>query len=337
MFIGREEELNFLESRYSESNGQLIVLYGRRRIGKTETLRKFCENKDNVFYSCTEVTDQQQLKGFSERILQKDIPAARYIDKFADWQQALKSVREFPGSGKKLLVIDEFPYMVKGNRAIPSILQNLWDTELKNENIMIILCGSSMSFMENDILAEKNPLYGRTTGILKMQEMDYFTAAQFFPQYNAVEKITEQAQLEVPDTLVQRQADAMKKEDEEKIEESKNMTLEKFLEESSTTAEEYEENIRKQAEALVRRSLVLDKIAENLGITVEREDFAAEMTTLASTYQIDADRLVNSIFKDEKRLVEMANRIKYKKTVKAIMESVQINDTEEPQFVPAAE
>lgn len=195
MFIGREEELNFLESRYSESNGQLIVLYGRRRIGKTETLRKFCENKDNVFYSCTEVTDQQQLKGFSERILQKDIPAARYIDKFADWQQALKSVREFPGSGKKLLVIDEFPYMVKGNRAIPSILQNLWDTELKNENIMIILCGSSMSFMENDILAEKNPLYGRTTGILKMQEMDYFTAAQFFPQYNAVEKITAYAVL----------------------------------------------------------------------------------------------------------------------------------------------
>ena len=156
-------------------------------------------------------------------------------------------------------------------------------------------------------------------------------------EYYAVEKITEQAQLEVPDTLVQRQADAMKKEDEEKIEKSKNMTLEKFLEESSTTAEEYEENIRKQAEALVRRSLVLDKIAENLGITVEREDFAAEMTTLASTYQIDADRLVNSIFKDEKRLVEMANRIKYKKTVKAIMESVQINDTEEPQFVPAAE
>ncbi len=156
-------------------------------------------------------------------------------------------------------------------------------------------------------------------------------------EYNAVEKITEQAQLDVPETLVTRQAEAMKKEDAEKIEKSKNMTLDRFLEESSTTAEEYDANIKKQAEAIVRRSLVLDKIADTLGITVEKADFEAEMAELAATYRIDADRLVNSLFKDEKRLVEMANKIKYKKTVKAIMDSVQINDTEEPQFVPAAE
>ncbi|NLB83334.1 MAG: trigger factor [Synergistaceae bacterium] len=154
-------------------------------------------------------------------------------------------------------------------------------------------------------------------------------------EYNAVEKITELAQLDLPETLIARQGEAMKKEDAEKIEKSKNMTLDKFLEESSTTAEEYEENIRKQAEAIVRRSLILDKIAENLGITVEREDFTAEMSKLAATYQIDADRLVNSLFKDEKSLIEMANKIKYRKTVKAIMDSVQINDTEEQQSDPA--
>ena len=156
-------------------------------------------------------------------------------------------------------------------------------------------------------------------------------------EYSAVEKITEQAQLDVPDTLVERQAEAMKKEDAEKIEKSKNMTLDEFLKESSTTAGEYEENIKKQAEGIVRRSLVLDKIAENLGITVERDDFTTEMANVAATYHIDADRLVNSLFKDEKRLLEMANKIKYRKTVKGIMDSVQINDTDEPQSVPAAE
>lgn len=173
---------------------------------------------------------------------------------------------------------------------------------------------------------------------IKKRILERITAEnQSQAEYSAVEKVTEQAQLDVPESLISRQTEAMKKEDAEKIEKSKNMTLDKFLEESSTTAEEYEENIRKQAEGIVRRSLILDKIAENLGITVEREDFTAEMSKLAATYQIDADRLVNSLFKDEKRLVEMANSIKYRKTVKAIMDSVQINDTEEPQIVPAAE
>ena len=156
-------------------------------------------------------------------------------------------------------------------------------------------------------------------------------------EYSAVEKVTELAQLDVPESLIARQIEAMKKEDAERIEKSKNMTLEEFLEEAGTTPEEYGENVRKQAEGIVRRSLVLDKIAEKLGITVEREDFAVEMSKLAATYQIDADRLVNSLFKDEKRLVEMANSIKYKKTVKALMDIIQINDTEKPQFVPSAE
>ena len=63
---------------------------------------------------------------------------------------------------KKLIIIDEFPYMCKGNKSIPSILQNLWDGELRETNVMIILCGSAMSFIEKELLAEKNPLYGRT-------------------------------------------------------------------------------------------------------------------------------------------------------------------------------
>ncbi|MCL2580224.1 MAG: ATP-binding protein [Oscillospiraceae bacterium] len=189
MFIGRQSELQYLEEKYNAPGGQLVVLYGRRRVGKTETLRKFCEGKSHVFYSCTESPDELQLTAFSERMLQKGLPAARYIKRFAGWAEALGGISELPADGKKLLVIDEFPYMVKGNTAIPSLLQNLWDEGIKDANVMIVLCGSAMSFIEKEILAEKNPLYGRATGILKMTEMSFYDAIQFVPSYSALDRI----------------------------------------------------------------------------------------------------------------------------------------------------
>jgi len=189
MFIGREEELNFLEERYQAEEAQLLVLYGRRRIGKTETLRHFCEGKPHVFYSCTECTDEQQLKAFSERMLRTGMSAARYVDTFTSWEMALKSIVDLPGESKKLLIIDEFPYMVRMNQEIPSVLQKLWDQLLKDSSVMIILCGSAMSFIEKEILAEKNPLYGRATGILKMKEMGFYDAIQFFPKFSLEDKI----------------------------------------------------------------------------------------------------------------------------------------------------
>ena len=189
MFIGRKDELNFLEEKYQSNSGELIVIYGRRRVGKTETIKRFCEGKKHVFYTCVECPDEQQLKGISNRLLKTDMPAANYIKSFSDWEQAFSSITEIPGNEKKILVIDEFPYMVRVNHSIPSILQKLWDEELKNQNVMIILCGSAMSFIEKEILAEKNPLYGRATGILKMKEMDFYDAVQFVPNYTAEEKI----------------------------------------------------------------------------------------------------------------------------------------------------
>ena len=195
MFFGREDERAFLEDKYHAEGGQLLIIYGRRRVGKTETLRKFCEDKEHVFFSCTESPDGQQLAAFSARVLQKGVPASKYVTRFPDWQQAFESIADLPGDGKKLVVIDEFPYMVRNNSSIPSILQNLWDAKLKNKNVMIILCGSAMSFIEKEILAEKNPLYGRATGILKMREMDVYDAVKFLPNYSPLEKITAYAVL----------------------------------------------------------------------------------------------------------------------------------------------
>lgn len=190
MFIGREAELQFLNDKYEENKGQLIVLYGRRRVGKTETLREFCKGKPHIFFSCTQTTDRVQLAKFSKQLLKEDIPAKQYVTEFADWEKAFRAILDLPyGDEKKLVIIDEFPYMCRGNKSIPSILQNLWDAEFKNSNVMLILCGSAMSFIEKELLAEKNPLYGRATGIYKMKEMGFYDAIKFFPDYSPKDKV----------------------------------------------------------------------------------------------------------------------------------------------------
>ncbi|MGI6784437.1 MAG: trigger factor [Aminivibrio sp.] len=160
-------------------------------------------------------------------------------------------------------------------------------------------------------------------------------ANQSKAEHDAVEQISGKAELLVPQTLVSRQAESMKKDDEERILRGRNITMDQYLEEIGTSMDKYNEEILARAEAIVRRSLVLDKIADDMKITVEKEDFEGEMASMASTYGIDAGHLVNSLFKDEKNLMEMANRIKYKKTVKAIMDEVKINgagtgETESP-------
>jgi len=190
MFIGRTQELAFLEDRYNANGGQLLVLYGRRRVGKTELLHHFCTDKPHVFYSCREISDEKQLSAFSGRLFNSGISAPKYDDALSDWEKALSAVLELPAGGaKKLLIIDEFPYMCKGNPSIPSILQILWDEKLKNQNVMIILCGSAMSFIEKNILSKKNPLYGRATGIYKMKELPFDDAIKFFPNFSDIDKM----------------------------------------------------------------------------------------------------------------------------------------------------
>lgn len=189
MFIGRKKELAFFDKKFENEKGQLIVLYGRRRIGKTELLREFSRDKAHVFYSCTETTDEKQIENFSKRLF-KLYKESEYLTSFVQWEEAFDYFLNSKVDGKKLLIIDEFPYMVRGNKSIPSILQNFWDETLKDENIMIVLCGSSMSFMEQEILGEKNPLYGRTTGIYKMNPLDFGDAKDFFGKYSIEEAIT---------------------------------------------------------------------------------------------------------------------------------------------------
>ncbi len=189
LFIGRESELQFLNDAYESDKAEFIVLYGRRRVGKTELLNEFCKDKDAIFYTCREYTDTVQLKSFTEKVKTYNISALDFVDSFSSWEHAFASVMMLPTDKKKLLIIDEFPYACKSNESIPSVLQVLWDERLRHENVMIVLCGSAMSFIERNLLSEKNPLYGRTTGIYKLKPLPFCDAQKFFPDYSTEDKI----------------------------------------------------------------------------------------------------------------------------------------------------
>lgn len=188
MFIGRTQELQFLNEHYLSSKAEFIALYGRRRVGKTELLTEFCKDKPNLFFACTETTDKQQFLKFSECVLSYG-NSRSLIKAFADWEDIFSRLPDLAGNSRLVVVIDEFPYMCKGNTSIPSILQSLWDHKLKHSNLMIVISGSSLSFMEDEILSSKNPLYGRMTGNYKLEPMPFGDAIKFFPHYSTEEKI----------------------------------------------------------------------------------------------------------------------------------------------------
>jgi len=193
MFVGRQQELDFLEEQYASEGGQLVVIYGRRRVGKTELLRHFCQGKQHIFFVARETTDLQQLKLFTEKAIK--YAGLNFELDFRGWDDAFRFIVDLPSDAKHLIIFDEFPYAVQNNRTLPSLLQGLWDELLAKKNIMLVLCGSAMSFIEKEILAEKNPLYGRATGIYKVDEFDYKTAAQFFPGYSAIDRVRAYAML----------------------------------------------------------------------------------------------------------------------------------------------
>lgn len=189
-FIGRTHELEFLESCYADKKAQLVFLYGRRRVGKTEVLSQFAAGKQCVFFAAQSSTKEGQLASFSRQMFEAGAPAGRYVSQYTDWQSALRDISSLPfGNARKLIIFDEFPYLVKSDPSLPSVLQNLWDHTLCHENLMIIICGSAMSFIEKELLSEKAPLYGRATGILKMEPMSYREAAEFLPNYNVEDRI----------------------------------------------------------------------------------------------------------------------------------------------------
>lgn len=188
MFIDRKTELELLGQRYRSNQAELFVLYGRRRVGKTELLHAFCADKPHIFFIATLSSDSEQLATFSQQVYgftHADVPSGFT---FPSWEAALRALGELPGQPKPIIVLDEFTYLISGNKAIPSILQKVWDETLKNTQIMIVLCGSYIGMMETEVLGYQAPLYGRRTASTLLRPMDLASSALFFPSYSAEEK-----------------------------------------------------------------------------------------------------------------------------------------------------
>ena len=145
-FIGRASELAALEREYQRDDG-FVVIYGRRRVGKTTLIKEFLKQKNAFYFLATKEVDSQSMKRFAGVIARSTKnPMLAKVD-FSDWLDLFQVIADYMPEEKKVVVIDEFPYLVKTNDAFPSILQNAWDEILKGRNVMLILCGSLIGMM----------------------------------------------------------------------------------------------------------------------------------------------------------------------------------------------
>jgi len=181
-FIDRGKELKWLAKIYKEKHNSLLIIYGRRRVGKTELIKHFSKDKPHIYFLAGTKFDKENLVDLQNIMgdFLKDELFKRI--EFRGWEELFK---EFTKKIERpIIIIDEFPYLIEQNKAIPSIFQKIWDENLKNEELMLILCGSSIGMMETDVLGYKSPLYGRRTGQWKLEPFKFRALKQFFPNHS---------------------------------------------------------------------------------------------------------------------------------------------------------
>lgn len=184
-FVNRTKELETLEKQYTSNASSLVVVYGRRRVGKTSLINEFLKrHKDALYFLATEESEAQNLNAFKGQV-------AEYTDNEllksanVDWLTVFKTLLNHTTETKKIIVMDEFQYIGKANSAFPSIMQKVWDTLLSNANIMLILCGSLISLMKSQTLDYGSPLYGRRTAQIKLKQIAFKHYGEFYENMTA--------------------------------------------------------------------------------------------------------------------------------------------------------
>ena len=188
MFVGREKELTALNKLYVEDQFQMVVIYGRRRIGKTTLITEFISKKPAIFFTAHEVNDALNLSRFSEKVYRFfDIPES--AGSFNSWHDAFDFLAQKAKKRRFILAFDEFPYAASANRALKSILQTAIDHSYKKTGLFLILCGSHMGFMESEVLGYNSPLFGRRTAQIKLDGLDYYDAGKMLSGFSNEDKI----------------------------------------------------------------------------------------------------------------------------------------------------
>lgn len=184
MFIGREKELNTLEQKINSNKFEFGIVYGRRRIGKTELLKEVVTKHKAIYYVANEMGLDYNLKQLSSVV-------ANYFDEpftFESFEALFKYLAQKSRTQKMIIIIDEFTYLMKTNQEIMSVLQNIVDHLLSDSKLKLIISGSHVGMIE-DALAYHKPLYGRATFKMKIEAFDYYDAAKFYPQASNEDKV----------------------------------------------------------------------------------------------------------------------------------------------------
>ncbi len=187
MFYCREQELNKLNKRYNDGKFECVVIYGRRRVGKTALINEFCKDKPAIMFSALNSTSSENLEALSKSIYQYKNPdsTGEAAPIYPDYDAALQEITKLAESERLIFVIDEYPYLAKAEKSISSRLQHIIDHIWQQGKLFLILCGSSMSFMEYQVLGYESPLYGRRTAQFKIQALTYKEIVAFNPKLTA--------------------------------------------------------------------------------------------------------------------------------------------------------
>jgi hypothetical protein len=189
-FVGRRSELKVLEQRYASTRSEMVPVYGRRRVGKTELLLRFASGKPTVLFIASDKLRTPQIADFL-RAASEWLAAPHLAESApATWEAALRLViATAPKQHKFLLVLDEFQWLCQSSPELPSVLQRLWDLEWQRGNsLMLILCGSLIGFMEREVLGARSPLHGRRTADLRLEPFTFGEAAAFHPNWSIEEQ-----------------------------------------------------------------------------------------------------------------------------------------------------
>lgn len=187
MFIGREKELKTLNGLYASDQFEFVVIYGRRRVGKTALINEFVKEKKAIYFMGVESNAKQNLENFSKSIFEY-VGGMDADTTFSSYQSALEYAFRLSEKERLVVAIDEYPYVARGSKSFASTLQLLIDQYKATSKMMLILCGSSMSYMEDHVLAYKAPLYGRRTAQIKLQPFSFEETCRLFQSFSNEDK-----------------------------------------------------------------------------------------------------------------------------------------------------
>lgn len=182
MFFNRTDELASLQKRFDNNNAEFIILYGRRRVGKSELIDQFIQRNTGIRILAREETKDLQLKQFSYDLTQFFGDAHLSSVIFPDWDAIFMYVRS--NAEKRIIIaFDEFPYLVKEDPSLLSVIQYHWDTWMKGSQLFLVLCGSSIGMMEDMTMKYESPLFGRRTGQYLIKPLRFINILDYFSDF----------------------------------------------------------------------------------------------------------------------------------------------------------